>query len=204
MYYDPLNQPYLWSPSAPDSWGDRVCGFTQNAYQISLFGSVPLCIPEQNGKRLTLRNFVFEIQMRILVQEECGAVLFRADIGPESGGVAFIDGNPHGYMIQICEHGGYHLKRQGVDHFDSLVSGETDFNSVIRPGVGQTNTLAFVADQSTIEVFVNGHKLLHVSDRYFASGSLALTAAVSFDEYGGLVKPGPAVAYRNAKIWALG
>jgi hypothetical protein len=68
-------------------------------------------------------------------------------------------------------------------------------NSAIKPGVGQINTIALVADGSTIYLLVNDGIIAVIHDTSYTQGYIGL---VAFSEKGTTKTE---VAYRNLKVW---
>ncbi len=173
---DPLSQPYQWDVYANNTVG-LTCQFSNGAYHTreSTIGSVYTC-PDQ----AQFSNFAFEVQMTIL-HGDCGRIIFR------NNGTKY-------YLFQVCAYGAYELDA-GLDntHFKALVNKSSP---AITTGYKQLNTIAVVADGSTLDLYVNHQKIARVSDNTSTGAGYIGLAAGAYN--------GPTeVAYSNAKVWTF-
>ncbi len=173
---DPLSQPYQWDVYANASLG-LTCQFSNGAYHVSesKIGYVYTC-PDQTQ----FGNFAFEVQMTIL-HGDCGGIIFRITVTKY-------------YLFVVCANGYYELEA-GLDntHFKTLV---TKSSPAITTGYNQLNTIAVVANRSTLDLYVNHTKIDSVSDSTDSGTGfigLAADAASYLTE----------VAYSNAKVWTF-
>ena len=173
---DPLSQPYQWDVYANASLG-LTCQFSNGAYHVSesKIGYVYTC-PDQTQ----FGNFAFEVQMTIL-HGDCGGIIFRITVTKY-------------YLFVVCANGYYELEA-GLDntHFKTLV---TKSSPAITTGYNQLNTIAAVANRSTLDLYVNHTKIDSVSDSTDTdTGFIGLAA----DAAGYQTE----VAYSNAKVWTF-
>jgi hypothetical protein len=175
---DPLSQPYQWDNYTNDSLG-LTCQFSNGAYHVSesKIGYVYTC-PDQ----AQFNNFAFEVQMTIL-HGDCGGIIFRIDTTRNKY-----------YLFVVCATGYYGLEA-GLDntHFKTLVN---KFSPAITSGYNQLNTIAVVANGSTLNLYVDHTKIDSVSNNTSnGAGFIGLAAdAASYPTE---------VAYSNAKVWTF-
>ncbi len=173
---DPLSQAYQWDDYTNASLG-LTCQFSNGAYHLreSKIGSIYTCADQAQ-----FSNIAFEVQMTIL-HGDCGGIIFR------NNGTKY-------YLFQVCANGAYELD-VGLDstHFKALVN---KYSRAITTGYNQLNTIAVVADGSTLDLYVNHTKIDSVSDKTSTGAGFIGLAA------GAYTVP-TEVAYSNAKVWTL-
>jgi hypothetical protein len=176
-FVDPLSQPYQWDVYVNDSLG-LTCQFSNGAYHVSESKMAVYTCPDQ----AQFSNFAFEVQMTIL-HGNCGGIIFR--INPDATKY---------YLFQVCATGYYELDA-GLDstHFKTLV---TKSSPAITTGYNQLNTIAVVANGSTLDLYVNHTKIDSVSNSTSTgAGFIGLAAGDSSEP--------TEVAYSNAKVWTF-
>lgn len=173
-FYDRLSQP-------SERWIERAeCQFTNAAYHVSQsqpehFFYCPASTP-------ILGNFTFEVQMTI-IKGDCGGIVFRYD--STSGKL---------YHFEVCQDGSYTLNRY-VDSTGTKAKPLTTNGSspAIHTGLNQPNVIAVVANDSTLDLYVNYQKIDSVNDNSYSSGQVALAVTAKADP--------TEVVYGNAKLW---
>jgi hypothetical protein len=154
------------------------CSFTGGSYHVgvSMQGHVLAC----NAEAGTFSNLTYEVQMTILKGDR-GGIFFR-QVGTQG---------PY-YYFSLKIDGSYEL-----DSFDgnTLHVLQRGSSPAIKRGLNQPNLLAVVAQGSSIDLYVNGLSILHISDSTTSNGLIGV-AADATDQ--------PAeVAFSNARVWML-
>jgi hypothetical protein len=167
---------YKWD-TGPFAQGGS-CSFTGGSYHVgvSIQGHLLAC----NAEAVTFSNLTFEVQMTILKGDR-GGIFFR-QVGTQ--------GPYYYYSIKID--GSYEL-----DSFDGTVSHvfQRGTSPAVKKGLNQPNLLAVVAQGSSIDLYVNGQSIVHVTDSTSSNGLIGV-AADATDQ--------PAeVAFNNARVWML-
>ncbi len=176
---DPLNdnsKGYAWDVS---NQTDGTCAFSGGSYhsntpKINFFF---LCTAQATD----ISNFAVEVQMKV-IQGDCGGLVFRAD--SNTGKM---------YFLEVCQDGTYGLYRYldfTGNNVKDLAGGTS---AAITTGLNQTNTIAVVAQGSTMSVYVNKQKIATANDSTFTHGQISLVA----DAYTHPTE----VAYNNVKVW---
>jgi CHAT domain-containing protein len=175
---DSLSKPYKWDAYPTDSAG-FTCQFSNGAYHVS--ESKPPHSPFCSETQTQFSNFAFEVQMTI-IHGDCGGMVFRYD-----------GTNLKYYYFEVCASGNYNL---GVQ-FDNTHYKVLAYKSspAITTGLNQLNTIAVVANGSTLDLYVNHQKIDSVSDSTYSEGYLGL-------EVDATANP-TEVAFTNAKVWTL-
>jgi hypothetical protein len=176
---DPLvdnSQGHQWDVS---NQSDGTCAFTSGSYQISTpkTNFFFLCAAEATD----FSNFAFEIQAKV-TQGDCAGMVFRADTN--TGKM---------YFYEVCQDGTYNFSRylDFTGNNVKVLAGGT--SAAIVKGLNQTNTLAIVAQGSTLTIYVNKQKITSVTDSSFTHGQIAVVADASNNP--------TTVVYNNAKVW---
>jgi hypothetical protein len=156
----------------------RSCFFTGGSYHVgvSLQGHVLAC----NAEAVTFGNLTYEVQMTILKGDR-GGIFFR-QVGTQG---------PY-YYSSIKIDGSYEL-----DSFNGKTSNvlQRGTSPAIKRGLNQPNLLAVVAQGSSIDLYVNGQSILHISNSTTSNGLIGV-AADATDQ--------PAeVALTNTRVWIL-
>ncbi len=154
------------------------CSFTGGSYHVgvSLQGHVLAC----NAQAVTFGNFTYEVQMTILKGDR-GGIFFR-QVGTKG---------PY-YFYSIKIDGSYEL-----DSFNGKTSNvlQRGTSPAVKRGLNQPNLLAVVAQGRSIDLYVNGQSILHISNSTSSNGLIGV-AADATDQ--------PAeVAFTNARVWML-
>lgn len=188
---DPLNSHNNWSAYSDTSYGG-ACTFKNGAFHVTqtpsykLFSSCQAQYSRESPTLLRAKNFAFEVEMNILAGQ-CGGIIFRGSLNNSN----------HEYMFEVCQDGSYRLDYWVDNYFrDSKTIVVTTISSAIHRGLNQSNTIAVVANGSTISMYANQQQLTSVTDTNSdEEGWFALLADV-YTTAGD-------VAYRNAKVWQL-
>ncbi len=180
LLVDPLSNNsngYFWN-EGNDSNG--ACEFTGGSYQVSASqGTTRYCVASTTD----FSNLSYEVQMTIF-QGDCGGITFRAD-----------SANSNLYFFRVCQDGSYALKLY-VDNMNANAQTLTGHSSSsIHKGLNQSNTIAVVANVSTIDLYVNQQKIDSVSDSTYNHGQVGLVADA--------VNSPTEVVFSDAKVWRL-
>jgi eukaryotic-like serine/threonine-protein kinase len=173
---DPLNnnsQGYNWDEST------GTCQFSARGYLIT----------ETQQKRFqycTARatdfsNFAYQVQM-VITKGDYGGIIFRANATTGQY-----------YYLRIGQDGSYVLLLyvdNQASHARILTSGLTPF---IHIGLNQSNLVAVVARNSTIDLYVNKQYITTVNDHSYSHGQIAVVA----EDEGNLTL----VLFSNARVW---
>ncbi len=173
---DPLNnnsQGYNWDE------GTGTCQFSARGYLIT----------ETQQKRFqycTARttdfsNFAYQVQM-VITRGDYGGIIFRANATTGQY-----------YYLRIGQDGSYVLLLyvdNQASHARILTSGLTPF---IHIGLNQSNLVAVVARNSTIDLYVNKQYITTVNDHSYSHGQIAVVA----EDEGNLTL----VLFSNARVW---
>ena len=125
---------------------------------------------------VSLRDFVFQVQMTI-VKGDAGGIVIRWN---SNGG--------YGYNFLISQDGSYELR---VDF--TIIQGGS--SSAIKVGLNQSNLIAIAAHGNTLDLFVNKQYITSVNDSTYSEGGIGTVAhAIS--------KP-TEVDFRNAMVWIV-
>lgn len=178
---DPLSQQDSSNWEVDTKNGGGGCAFTNGAFHASMpqAGFFASCFAQASN----YSNFAFQVQMNILKGDR-GGIIFRAD----SANFKF-------YLFRVGQDGSYNLflyVDNNGSHARSLIQGNT---SAIRTGQNQNNTVAVVARNANLYLYVNQQYIASVSDNTFGSGQIGLFA----DDQ----KNPTEVAFSNLKIWTL-
>ena len=176
---DPLtnnSKGYAWDASVHT---DGTCAFTGGSYHVSTPKTqfFYLCTAEVSD----YSNFAFEVQLKV-VKGDCGGMVFRAD--SNTGKL---------YFFEVCQDGSYNFSRYldfTGNNVKQLAGGSS---AAITTGLNQTNTIAVVAQGSTLTIYVNKQKISSVTDSSFTHGQIGLFADASNNPTD--------VAFNNAKVW---
>lgn len=170
------SQGYGWTEFPPNSLGE-ACQFRGGAYHVSASNANYLgtCFAEKSN----LSNFAFEVQMRI-IQGDCGGLLFRYQ---------YINGNRQTfYHFEVCQDGTYAL----LESFPKILRGYSS-SAAIHTGLNQSNVIAVVANNHTLDLYVNGQKIDSVNDSTHSQGEIGVAA---------IDKASPTeVVFNSANVW---
>lgn len=180
VLYDPLrdnSRGYNWTE---DSDNIGACTFTGSAYQVS-----SLVSPYYHGcaaRTTQFSDFAYEVGITI-VQGDCGAIVFRADLALR-----------HYYYFRICQDGTYQL----LLYTDNGLPQKT-FASVSTPAIhagrGQFNVIAAVANSNTITVYVNHQVITTMTDNTYTEGQIGVFADNDTHP--------TVVLFTDAKVWVF-
>ncbi len=176
---DPLNdnsKGYSWDTS---NQTDGTCAFSGVSYHASTPKTNFFFICAAQSTDYT--NFAVEVQMKI-VRGDCGGLIFRADTN--TGKM---------YFLEVCQDGAYNLYRYNDftgNNSKNLTGGSS---AAIVSGLNQMNTIAVVAQGSTMSIYVNKQKIGSANDGTYSHGQIGVVADSSNNP--------TEVAYNNAKVW---
>ncbi|MGI9058847.1 MAG: DnaJ C-terminal domain-containing protein [Ktedonobacteraceae bacterium] len=178
---DPLSQQDSSNWEVDTKNGGGGCAFTNGTFHANMpqAGFFASCFAQASH----YSNFAFQVQMNILKGDR-GGIIFRAD----STNFKF-------YLLRLGQDGTYTLflyVDNNGSHARLLVQGNT---SAMHTGQNQNNTVAVVARNANLYLYVNQQYVASVSDNTFGSGQIGLFA----DDQ----KNPTEVAFSNLKIWTL-
>lgn len=171
------NQGYNWD-TAPTQFG--TCTFTAEGYHVAAPGSSTYhrCMAQNTN----FTNFAYEVDMTIIAGD-CGAIIFRGNASLY-----------HYYYFRICQDGTYMLwlySHSGNESQDFLQSSDP----IIHQGTGQTNLIAVVANNNSINLYVNHKAINAIQDSTYNQGQIGLAADNNNNP--------TEVVFTNAKVWTL-
>jgi transcriptional regulator with XRE-family HTH domain len=182
--YDPMKdqgQHLNWQ----EGWNENgaSCQFKRDAYYSTqpLAGYFHACLAQAT----TFHNFTYEVE-GFLYRGDYLGMIFRATSSLDS----------KYYLFRVHSDGTYMLKRyvdRVDDHAILLDSGKAE---QFHKGRGQMNTLAVVAIEQNITLYVNQQQITSVIDGAYADGQVGVLA-------GNAEHPPAEAAFRNVKVWRL-
>ncbi|GHO96810.1 hypothetical protein KSF_068580 [Reticulibacter mediterranei] len=168
-----------------EGWNENgaSCQFKRGAYYSTqpLAGYFHACLAQAT----TFHNFTYEVEAFLYRGDYLG-IIFRATSGLDS----------KYYLFRVYSDGTYMLKRyidRVDDHAILLDSGTTER---FHKGPGQMNTLAVVAVEQNITLYVNRQQVTSVIDGAYSDGQIGVLA-------GNEKHPPAEAAFRNVKVWSL-
>jgi transcriptional regulator with XRE-family HTH domain len=168
-----------------EGWNENraSCQFKRDAYYSMqpLAGYFHACLAQAT----MFRNFTYEVEAFLYRGDYLG-MIFRATSSLDS----------KYYLFRVHSDGTYMLKRyidRVDDHAILLDSGTA---KQFHKGRGQMNTLAVVAVEHNITLYVNQQQVTSVIDGAYADGQIGVLA-------GNGEHPPAEAAFRNVKVWSL-
>lgn len=158
--------------------GNTGCQFNNGAYHAleAVRGDLQPCFAEGSN----FSNFAYQVTLTIN-QGDQGGIIFRANSAKSQY-----------YLFRVGADGSYTLERYTKTQVITLNSG---FSIAIATGTGQSNTLAVIANKSTLALFANSTYIASVSDANLTSGQIGVVAL-------DFILPTD-VAFSNAQVWKL-
>lgn len=158
--------------------GNTGCQFNNGVYFAleTQRGFLQPCFAEASN----FGNCVYQVTMTI-DQGDQGGIIFRAN-----------SAKTQYYLFRVGIDGSYTLERYNNSQLTTLSRG---FSSAIATGTGQSNTLAVIADKSTLSLFANSTYIASTTDSTLTSGQIGV-AALDF------TLP-TNVEFSNAQVWTL-
>src|SRR5579883_3027432 len=184
--------PYNWKLALLDPLKDNSLGYnwTQNSDSggSCMFSGGALLVtapvsPLYHGcaaQNTDFSNFAFETQITIIAGD-CGAIFFRGNI---------ITG--HYYYFRICQDGSYEFLFYN-SHGQAATTFASDSSPIINAGYDQLNTIAAVAYDNSLSVYVNDQLIRNVIDNNYSEGQIGVFA--DNDSHS------TEVVFRNARVW---
>jgi hypothetical protein len=176
---DPLSdnsKGYAWDVS---NQTDGSCAFSGGSYHSSTTKTQFYFVCSAGVSDYS--NFAFEVQAKI-VQGDCAGMVLRADTN--TGKL---------YFFEVCQNGSYNFSRYldfTGNNVKDLAGGSS---AAIVTGLNQTNTIAVVAQGSTLSIYVNKQKIASANDSTFTHGQIGVFADSN--------NTPTDVAFNNAKVW---
>ncbi len=175
---DPLtnnSRGYGWDNYPTDASGS-ACQFGSDGYHVlQLQQNINSCLSQVQPA-----SFAFEVQMHI-ARGDCGGIIFRSDINSSKD-----------YTFEVCQDGSYNLY---LDLNTSTTTLLSKSSAAIQPGHSATNTIAVVANGSSLSFYVNHTNIANITDSTYGKGYIGMIA----EDMNG---PTEAI-YRNAKLWTF-
>ncbi len=158
--------------------GNTGCQFNNGAYHAleALRGELQPCFAEASN----FSNFAYQVSL-IIDQGDQGGIIFRANTAKSQY-----------YLFRIGTDGSYTLERYTKNQATTLSSG---FSIAIATGIGQSNTLAVIANKSTLALFANSTYIASMTDSALTSGQIGVVAL-------DFTLPTD-VEFSNAQVWTL-
>ena len=158
--------------------GNTGCQFNNGAYHAleAMRGYLQPCFAESSN----FSNFAYEVSL-IIDQGDQGGIVFRSNTAKSQY-----------YLFRVGTDGSYTLERYTKNQVVTLSSG---FSVAIATGTGQSNTLAVIANKSTLSLFANSTYIASVTDSTLSSGQIGVVA-LDFN------LPTD-VEFSNAQVWTL-
>lgn len=176
---DPLSQPNVWRQASDTNSGSQ-CQFANVGYQVSQ--------PQPNklyqcyeGHQYS--NFAFEVKMTIN-KGDCGGLAIRSQ-----------SNNANLYLFQVCQDGSYNFYKYTSNSASSPITLTRGNPLAIKQGVGQSNTIAVIANGSNFDLYINGQKVGNTNDSTYSQGSIGLVASA--------YNNATTVTYQNARVWTI-
>lgn len=153
------------------------CAFTGGAYQVTqpAQGYFHSCTADNTN----YTNFAFEVQMITISGDYAGIIFCKEDTNSY-------------YLFYIKTDGSYFLYRNvdaNIADAVKLSSGSTSIN------LSQTNTIAVVVNQGTIQLYANRQLITSVFDAVYTHGAIAVLT--------GNDTQSAETIFSNAKVWQL-
>ena len=170
------------------NWQENTeCMFKNSAYHASIDqnDSISLC----SAQTTNFSTFVYQAQLTI-VQGDCGGIIFRLN-----------EADAHMYFFLICQGGFTGLSRYdtGGSVFGQMDAGKTlweaNLPAIIHP-LHQLNTIAVVASDSSLDLWINGQVVESNPDTTYKGGNIGVAA---FD-----IHNNTEVVFSDVKVWKLG
>lgn len=164
--------------TAINAQGNTGCEFNNGAYHAleAMHGYLQPCFAE--GSKFS--NFAYQVTL-IIDQGDQGGIIFRTNSTKSQY-----------YLFRVGTDGSYTLERYTNNQLVTLSSG---FSIAIATGTGQSNTLAVIANKSTIVLFANSTYITSVTDSTLTSGQIGVVAL-------DFTLPTD-VEFSNAQVWTL-
>ena len=158
--------------------GNTGCQFNNGAYHAleAMRGYLQPCFAEASS----FSNFAYQVTL-IIDQGDQGGIIFRANSAKSQY-----------YLFRVGTDGSYTLERYTNNQVITLSSG---FSIAIATGTGQSNTLAVIANKSTLALFANSTYIASVTDPTLTSGQIGVVAL-------DFILPTD-VEFSNAQVWTL-
>jgi eukaryotic-like serine/threonine-protein kinase len=176
---DPLSdnsKGYAWDTGTQT---DGTCAFNGGSYHSSTPKTQFYYVCSAGATDYS--NFAFEIQAKIL-KGDCAGTIYRADTNTGKW-----------YFLEVCQDGSYNFSRYldfTGNNVKNLAGGSS---AAITTGLNQTNTIAVVAQGSTLSIYVNKQKITTVNDITLTHGQIGVAADANNHP--------TEVAFNNAKVW---
>jgi serine/threonine protein kinase len=163
------------------NWDENSgCQFTSGAYYASspITPYYHVCA----ARNTSFSNFTYEVEL-IIIQGDCGAIIFRADIVAK-----------HFYFFRICQNGSYMLLIYEGSGYATQTLLDSSAPS-IHTGLGQRNLIAVVANNDNLTLYVNHQLISNVNNTRYGDGQIGVAADNDHNP--------TVVAFSNAKVWTL-
>src|SRR5579863_2534164 len=155
------------------------CAFNNGTYHVieRQQGSFQPCLATATN----FSDFLYEVQMTVDTGTQ-GGIVFRAD-GSHSSFYFFRIGIDGSYFLDLYKNG---------TTASTLTNG---YSAAITPGLGQQNTVAVIAMQHTLDLYVNQQYVASVSDSSLSAGEIGVAAYDTTEP--------TEIEFSNAQVWDL-
>lgn len=163
-----------------NSWDiSKFCSFNGGTYHAidSMQNNFATCMASSSN----FMNFAYQVQM-VINKGDWGGLTFRSD-----------NAENNFYYVEVHSDGSYSFKvYKNNSFFKTLISGTS---SAFKTGLGQSNSIAVVAQGSNFYLYINGQYAVSANDTNFASGEIGVA--------GGDDTHPADVSFSNLKVWKV-
>lgn len=175
-----MNDPLSGAMSGTNWNTGSGCDFVSSAYHITESSTNTFNVCFNSGSNYS--NFTFQVEMS-LVKGDGGGIVFRANESTDQFyRLTFYSDGTYGLYVYVNASG----SSSRTIKTGSVPSGTT---------MSDTNTIAIVANGTTLLIYFNKQQIDTVSDSTYSSGEIGLTAS-------DITNPVEAV-FTNAQLWQL-
>jgi hypothetical protein len=181
IYSDPFNDPH--DPFQRTGWNitDNACSFQSDGYHAMATSNLTACYLSTPP----FQNFTAEVDIEF-ASGYSGGLLFRANhLGTASG-----------YLFEIDNNGDYRLSNSADFNSGMTTLQGWTASSALNKGFHVKNTLAVIAQGSSLKLYANGTFLTALQDTTFTNaGSLGFLANINAQN------PNADVVYTNLDVY---
>ncbi len=156
------------------------CHFCDEAYRVSIDSKPTPWMIYCLALETNFSNFAYQVEATLFQGSEIGVICRQKSLVGH-------------YYFYIRRNSTYGLQCISRQQHSILIEG---FNPYINCELGQPNLLAVVANGHEIDLYVNQHRVAHVTDATHEAGRISLGAATEANS------PGVA-SFRNVMLWTL-
>lgn len=169
--------------SASPNWDQNTdCAFTDSGYRVTT-GAFQACALNTHQN---LANFVLEVNVSLL-RGDVGGLFFRAKKHAHK---------TNAYLLDFDSKGNYQIWDYGTSTGLKLLA--RGISSDLNAGYNHMNTIALVAQGPNITLYINGHRVEHLTDNAYSKGGLSLISS-EYTHHTGVSQ----AAYKDLRLWQL-